>query len=140
MKFDLMQDEPLLEFLVKSAPLARKLAQQHCQEAAKSGLCNGSYHGIWHYLRLLDLVASPLRSADFYLDKLSDRARQGDCANVMISGAADYTMMALVIEAYGRTGADCSNSARTASPKRARASIARRHSPSDHWFLPTTGG
>lgn len=91
-------EEPLLA----SAPLARLVA---------STLCRGCewYHGTWQYLRLLGLAAAPERHRAFFAEVLGSLARGGRHPAVLVTGAADYSMLAHVVAAYrqgGRTAAD----------------------------------
>ncbi|MBZ5620326.1 MAG: class I SAM-dependent methyltransferase [Acidobacteriia bacterium] len=51
------------------------------------------YHGTWQYLRLLDMVATPSWYG-FYNSALSEILRNKPRANVLISAAADYGMLA----------------------------------------------
>jgi hypothetical protein len=59
----------------------------------------GWYHGTWQYLRLLDMVAVPHWHREFYNQKLGDILRQNPRANVLISAAADWGMLASLHEA-----------------------------------------
>lgn len=87
-------EEPLAE----SAPLAWKLALQTCRKDADGISCTWN-HGLWQYLRLLGLVTSPSHQADFYHSALSRAAKPSP--RVLISGAADYSMLAVVLAVFG---------------------------------------
>jgi SAM-dependent methyltransferase len=86
-------DEPLSA----SAPLARLVASTLCADCSW-------YHGTWQYLRLLGLAAAPERHRAFFTDVLGSLAREGRHPAVLVTGAADYSMLAHVVAAYGRGG------------------------------------
>lgn len=87
-------DEPL----TASAPLARLVASTLCTDCAW-------YHGTWQDLRLLGLAAAPERHRAFFADVLGSLARGGNHPAVLVTGAADYSMLAHVVAAYGDDGA-----------------------------------
>lgn len=80
------------EPLAQAAPLTRRLAESHCAGCAW-------YHGFWPTLRRLGMAASPDRHQDFFLDALGGLAGAG-LRRVLVSGAADYSMLAHVVEAW----------------------------------------
>jgi hypothetical protein len=57
------------------------------------------YHGTWQYLRLLDMVAVPNWHREFYNQALGGILRKKRRADVLISAAADYGMLATLHEA-----------------------------------------
>ena len=59
----------------------------------------GWYHGTWQYLRLLDMVAVPNWHREFYNRALGGILRRNPRADVLISAAADYGMLATLHEA-----------------------------------------
>jgi hypothetical protein len=65
----------------------------------------GWYHGTWQYLRLLDMVAVPHWHRDFYNHTLGGILKQKPNANVLISAAADWGMLASLHEAMQIAGA-----------------------------------
>jgi hypothetical protein len=94
-------------------------SQVHCQIKPEGGMeqwakdqqipeadnC-GWYHGTWQYLRLLDMVAVPGWHAAFYQEALGGILSEKPTANILISAAADYGMLATLhsaIEAVGAT-------------------------------------
>lgn len=83
--------EPPEEPLAESAPLAWQLASRLCT------LGCAAEHGAWQYLRLLGLVASPALHADFYRSALQSLPRRAGGLRVLISGSADYGMLAQVL-------------------------------------------
>ncbi|MEY9931318.1 hypothetical protein ABH926_005967 [Catenulispora sp. GP43] len=68
----------------------------------------GWYHGAWPYLRLFDMVSTPQWHHKFYhdqiLDQVLDAPRQlrREAPRVLITGAADYSMLAYVLDAAQR--------------------------------------
>ena len=62
------------------------------------------YHGVWQYLRLFDLASSPTWHDTFYQQSLLATLKKQ--ANVLISGTADYSMLAYVLEANTRLAAN----------------------------------
>jgi len=108
------------ELLVESAPLMEKWAADHCGSKDSGGMeewakthdpaqappsmsCNW-YHGTWQYLRLLNMVAVP-PWYEFYQEALTGVLRRRPQAQVLISAAADYGMLATLHEAMQATGA-----------------------------------
>src|SRR5262245_36311726 len=85
------------EPLELSAPLARRLAPQLCHKDPASGESCAWQHGLWQYLRILGMNHSPRAHAAFLLEALAATARPG--MRVLVSGAADYSMLAHVLAA-----------------------------------------
>jgi SAM-dependent methyltransferase len=91
-------DEPLLE----SAQLARRLAQSLCRTNPATGTHCGTSHGLWQTLRLLGLALSPVYHREFF-ERALDRMQAGaGPLRVLVSGAADYAMLAQVVAAFRR--------------------------------------
>jgi 2-polyprenyl-3-methyl-5-hydroxy-6-metoxy-1,4-benzoquinol methylase len=107
-------DRRTRELLIESAPLMERWAATHCGSKESGGMeewakthdaaqappsmsCNW-YHGTWQYLRLLDMVAVP-RWYEFYQAALSDALSRRPHAQVLISAAADYGMLATLHDA-----------------------------------------
>jgi SAM-dependent methyltransferase len=94
-------EEPLLE----SAPLAWQLAPQLCHKDPVTGIDCSWYHGIWQVLRLTGLASSAAQRSAFY-----DHWIQASCAGsqqprILISGTADYAMLALILASFEDRGA-----------------------------------
>jgi SAM-dependent methyltransferase len=88
-------DEPLAE----SAPVVWALAPRLCAgDPAALDSCLW-YHRIWQYLRLLGLITSIRTNTDFLLATLQRFAPTHP--RVLISGSADYGMLAHLRDAYG---------------------------------------
>jgi len=91
------------EPLALSAPLARRLAGERCHADRQRDRSCAWYHGFWQYLRWFDFVTTPRDHADFYRAALAGpvAARQ---RRVLISGTADYAMLAQLLAIYARAG------------------------------------
>src|SRR5436190_7838783 len=89
-------EEPLSE----SAPLARQKAAQLCRDG-----CSW-YHGLWQDLRAVGLAASPQYQADFFLKAFGRLAGRTRRQRVLVSGAADYSILAHVLWACDEQNID----------------------------------
>ncbi len=99
-------ESPMLhEPVLLSAPLAYRVARDICRKDPASGRDCSWYHGVWQYLRALDILTVPQDHADFFFDALQALVRGGGYGRVLISGSADYAMLAHVLWAYGKTNA-----------------------------------
>jgi methyltransferase family protein len=87
--------------LVQQATLARRLAPELCAPTDCAW-----YHGVWPALRALGLVATPERNRPFFDRVLCHAAASGDHSRVLVSGAADDGMLAIVLAAFGAVGAE----------------------------------
>ena len=96
-------DEPLSE----SAPLARRMAADLCRQDPVSGEDCAWYHGIWQYLRMLDIVSAPREHGRFFSRTLEALAGDGGYGRVLVSGTADYSMYAQILHAYRKENASC---------------------------------
>jgi len=97
------------EPLAVSAPLALQLATFSCANAATGVSCE-PYHGFWQYMRLMGLGKTLSGQSARFMSTLEQLARgwaQRPPANpphVLVSGCADYSMLAHVLHACGRPG------------------------------------
>lgn len=82
--------------LKRSAELSEVLARYTCSCGAGNDDCSW-YHGAWQYLRLLDIVGSPEWHEEFFTTVSNSTLNSG--SSVLISGAADQTMLALLMSA-----------------------------------------
>ncbi len=91
----------LEEPLVQSAPILAQVAPVLCRgdHIDRSG-CDW-YHGTWQFLRLMDLVSTPVWHHQFYTSSLEKAVAQG-ARRVLITGTADYSVFAYVLEAVGK--------------------------------------
>ncbi|HWM92614.1 MAG TPA: class I SAM-dependent methyltransferase [Thermoanaerobaculia bacterium] len=111
-------DERTRNLLIESAPLMESWSTNDCACKDSGGMeewaktknaqpverCDW-YHGTWQYLRLLNMVAVP-PWYEFYQDALSNVLRRRPKAEVLISAAADYGMLATLHDAIRAAGAD----------------------------------
>jgi hypothetical protein len=92
--------------LIEAAILARKIAPSLCRPATRfEGACDW-YHGLWLCLRAMGIGKASGGQAPFFLSSLRDLARKGVSPSVLVTGSADYSMPANVIDAYRQEAAD----------------------------------
>ncbi len=85
----------VFEPLAETAPLARALAETLCD--GETG-CR-AYHGVWQYLRLLGVNTTIRGDRPFFIERFRAAARSGH-RRVLISGSADYGMLAQLLHAF----------------------------------------
>lgn len=85
-------EEPIEE----SADLICDVSHKLCANGVMDSDCNW-YHSSWQYLRLLNLVSTPSWHDIFYIEQLQKALKKEN--NILISGLADYSMLAYVIDA-----------------------------------------
>lgn len=93
------------EPLGESAPVALNLAEIHCDRGNPESSCL-LYHSAWQYFRLIGLISTISADDDFLADALENLAETGRFDRVLISGSADYGMLARIIHAYRKVGRD----------------------------------
>jgi hypothetical protein len=95
------------EPLAVSAPLALELATVSCTIGAANLSCE-PYHGFWQYMRLMGLGKTLSGQSARYLFTLEQfarewaRRREARPPKILISGSADYSMLAHVLQACRR--------------------------------------
>ncbi len=89
-------DEPVLE----SAPLAARLATELCGTDPDTGESCAWNHGFWQYLRVLGLVTTPAHHWEFFRRGFDMVDGGGGQPRVLISAAADYSMLVQVLRAF----------------------------------------
>jgi hypothetical protein len=89
-------EEPMLI----TAPIARELAPVLCKGSYMSQEDCSWYHSSWQFLRIFNMVSTPTWHATFYLTNLERLAPTHQ--HCLISGTADYSMLAHVLWAYKR--------------------------------------
>jgi SAM-dependent methyltransferase len=95
-----VQTSEVEEPLALSAPIARAISEHKCgSDPLSHGSC-AWYHGFWQYIRLFGLGAAPSVHSAFVLSTLKHLANTGEFGSVLISGAADYSMLAHAVCAY----------------------------------------
>ena len=114
-------DEPLHE----SAPVAWALAATHCAGGSQSADGCFWYHRVWQYLRLLDIITSIRTNTPFLLGTLQRLAPSHP--RVLISGSADYAMLAHLRHAYAARPLDVTMLDRCATPVAVNQWYAARH-------------
>jgi hypothetical protein len=94
-------EEPLVESATTIAAVAPVLCVgDHIDDQDCSW-----YHGAWQYLRLLDLVSTPSWHHEFYSTALR-RALDNGARTVCITGTADYSVLAYVLDAIAVSKVD----------------------------------
>src|SRR5207244_13056440 len=83
-------EEPLAE----SAPVSRRLAQEHCRPRPGGGETCAWYHGFWQYLRLMGLAKTSGGQATFLFETLRGLARAGGSPKVLVPGSASSSKRA----------------------------------------------
>jgi len=93
----------LEEPMITTAPIAHELAGVLCQGDHVSPEDCSWYHSVWQYLRIFNMVSTPTWHSRFYLDFLAGLAKR-DFSRVLVSGTADYSMLAHLLAAFASTG------------------------------------
>ncbi len=93
----------LTDRLLRSARLLYNVAPMSCTDGFVGDNCVW-YHRVWQYLRLFDMVSSPTWHAPFYQQALRKALSAQDRPRVLITGAADYTTLAFVLDAAHELG------------------------------------
>jgi SAM-dependent methyltransferase len=89
--------------LEASAPLARVLADRLCATKLGHDSC-AALHVVWQDLRRLGLAATPQRHAEFFSRFLTHSGSSRSPRRVLISAAADFGMLELVVDAHRAVG------------------------------------
>jgi len=90
----------ITELLLESAEIVRRMAEMSCTGSAYIDESDCAwYHGPWQYLRVLDMVSSPSWHAEFYQRELRAAIHDRAARKILISGSADWTTLAYVLEA-----------------------------------------
>jgi SAM-dependent methyltransferase len=93
-------EEPLFE----SAPIAHAVARTLCARDGSGTTGCAWYHGSWQYFRALGIVTAPTVHARALARSLRTLARGGAHPRVLISGSADYSLLAHALHAYRLEG------------------------------------
>jgi hypothetical protein len=93
-------DEPL----GRSAPIAFETAQRLCEGAGGSN-CR-AYHAVWQYLRYTDVWRSIRTDGPLFVAAAEKLARNGRLGAALVSGSADYSMLAHIAHGGRRGGAE----------------------------------
>lgn len=95
----------LEEPLVLSADLINGVAQVLCSGDHIDRADCSWYHGTWQYMRLLDLVSTPTWHDSFYRRAFNQLLADKPQARILVSGTADYSLLAYIISTAKRVGA-----------------------------------
>jgi hypothetical protein len=87
----------LEEPMVTTAPLSFEVAPILCRGDYVSLDDCSWYHSIWQFLRIFNLVSTPTWHSQFYIYSLGSISVLGEFNRVLISGTADYSMLAHVL-------------------------------------------
>lgn len=87
----------LEEPMITTAAIAHQLAGVLCQGDHVSPEDCSWYHSVWQYLRIFNMVSTQTWHEEFYLNALRKLAAQKESCKVLISGTADYSMLAHVL-------------------------------------------
>jgi len=100
MIFELESELDLEEPMLITASVADFLAKAICEgnQVDEEDCC--WYHSVWQYLRILDLVSTPTWHSNFYKTQLSLLAQDNRPISILISGTADYSVLAYVLWAF----------------------------------------
>lgn len=85
--------------VAQSAPDTWRNAPESCFRDAGTGETCVNYHRSWQYLLMLGIRNSTYPDTGFLLDRFRSFARCGD-RRILISGSADYAMLAHINRAY----------------------------------------
>jgi hypothetical protein len=96
-----LPDEPL----AISAPLAWQQAQKMCRKDPADDTSCLWNHGLWQFLRLMKLAGTAANRSSFYQRTIGAFTEKNPAAHILISGTADYAMLAQIALAAQRTGA-----------------------------------
>jgi hypothetical protein len=115
--YDYKVEDRCRHLLLESAPLMLNWVESDCSEKGQGGMeewakekltekvknCDW-YHGTWQFLRLLNMVATP-PWYPFYIEALGNIMARHRAANVLVSAAADWGMVAQLHDAAVMVGA-----------------------------------
>lgn len=90
----------LEEPMITTAPIANFLSEVVCKGGYMSKEDCSWYHSVWQYLRIFNMVSTPTWHANFYKDALGNLAKTGSYQRTLVSGTADYSMLAHLIWSY----------------------------------------
>lgn len=92
------------EPLAESAPVAFETAMTACTSADDMTGCR-SYHAIWQYLRLTDVIRAVRVDGPLFAAAVTAQAARQPLKRILISGTADYSMLAYLGYAAVKAGA-----------------------------------
>ncbi|HEX6119494.1 MAG TPA: hypothetical protein VFZ03_08570 [Dongiaceae bacterium] len=92
------------EPLVESAPIAFETAMSECASADDITGCR-TYHAIWQYLRLTGVIRAVRADGPLFAAAVKAHAARWPLRRILISGTADYSMLAYLGHAARNAGA-----------------------------------
>ena len=93
----------IAEPLEQSAPIAFETAMAQCEpEGAQRG-CR-AYHAVWQYLRMADVIRAVRVDGPLFAAAVAAQAARAPLRRILISGTADYSMLAYLSHAAARAG------------------------------------
>ncbi|MBI4189915.1 MAG: class I SAM-dependent methyltransferase [Betaproteobacteria bacterium] len=93
-------DEPLS----LSAPLAWQMAPRLCRKDPVTGEDCSWNHGFWQILRLMGMITTPEHHREFFARACAAITCSESRPRILISGAADYSMLAHLLAAFRACG------------------------------------
>lgn len=94
------------EYLDEAARLTRQWSDEMCVVHGDSQWSCRPYHRAWSTLRLIGAISGVRTDSEFLLEKYRLVARTRPAAKVLIAGAADHSILHLVVSAFRSEGAD----------------------------------
>ncbi|KAA3623673.1 MAG: class I SAM-dependent methyltransferase [Proteobacteria bacterium] len=82
--------------LPESAATSLRHSWRCCHNGIYGGVDCAWYHGVWQYFSLLNLVSTPWDQFEFYDAEIRHLPRRGKPLRILVSGAADHAMLAVV--------------------------------------------
>lgn len=101
--------DSMVEPLLRSADDMATVARMTCKKPLYGQATCEWFHAVWQYLRVFDMVSSPDWHRAFFMKALESEFRAFSSAHprrrprVLITGAADYSMLAYVLAAADRS-------------------------------------
>lgn len=92
------------EPLALSAPIAWRLAPGLCSRDRATGESCSWNHRLWQVLRMMGLVTTPEHHAEVFLRAVEIVTARRGAPRILVSGAADYGMLAWMLAAFGERG------------------------------------
>jgi SAM-dependent methyltransferase len=92
--------------LTLSAPITWRQAPQTCYHNSETNYSCLDYHRIWQYFVLLGITTSVRTDSAFLINTFRELASDESNKRVLVSGTADYTLLAHILYAYKQESKD----------------------------------
>ncbi len=92
------------EFLNEAAKLTRQLSEKMCAVHANSQWSCRPYHRAWTTLRLIGAISGARTDGEFLLEQYRAVAKSKPKAKVLITGAADHSILHFLVSAFRSEG------------------------------------